>query len=123
MVNIKKTLTALEKKFWEADINKDANFYRKHTTNNSFAVGPLGIVNKKKILKAISSNPQKLLNFKIHNPSFVSFNNHTAFLIYKASGTTLNNSKKSRFSVLATSMYIKFNGRWLAAFHQQTPFK
>ena len=123
MANIKKTLTALENKFWEADINKDADFYRKHTANNSFAVGPLGIVKKKKILKSISSNPQKLLTFKIHNPRLVSINNLTAFLIYKSSGTILKNSKKLRFSVLATSMYIKFKGRWLAAFHQQIPLK
>ena len=60
MSDLQKVLTALENKFWEADINNNANFYGEHTTNNSFAVGPSGISNKKNILKANSSNSLKL---------------------------------------------------------------
>lgn len=118
-----KKIVNMEKKFWEADMNKDADFYRKHTTDNSIAVGTFGVANKKMILKTISANQQKLLNYFIKNPKVLSLNKNTALLTYKAVGETLLKGKKSKFSMLATSMYVKAKGKWLAAFHQNTPFK
>ncbi|MBI2653481.1 nuclear transport factor 2 family protein [Candidatus Woesearchaeota archaeon] len=123
MPDIKKTLVKLEKQFWNADKDRDSNFYKKNTTGKSVAVGQLGVANKKMILKMMSSNPQKLLSYTIQNPRAISLTNDVALLIYKAAGTTVNKGKKSRFSALATSAYVRTKGKWLAAFHQQIQLK
>ncbi|MFX0071263.1 MAG: nuclear transport factor 2 family protein [Candidatus Hermodarchaeota archaeon] len=117
---LKEELLALDKQAWEANKKRDVEFYDKLLDENSIAVTPFGILDKKKVLKDIASNPRELLDYQIENPHLLIINERSAILTYKANIQTLYENKKSNFLAFITTIYINIDGNWRAIFYQQT---
>ena len=119
--NIKSILLELEKKAWEANKNRDVDFFKNFFADNGLVIFSLGIFDKESSLKDIESNPRELLSYEILEPKLIQLTEKSAAIIYKAEIKSLFQNIESSFSVLITTTYMKVNETWRAAIHQQTP--
>ncbi len=119
--SVNEMLIALEKQAWEAWKNKDGNFFQRILSEDTVGVGAGGVDNKTQIVKDISGPGCEVRNYSLDNFRVVMPQKNTAILTYKAMQDATCNGKAVPATVWASSVFVKRSGKWLAAFHQETP--
>ncbi len=79
------------------------------------------MANKTAILKSITLPKCEIKSYKMKEVSLIMFNANTALLAYKAEKENVCEGTANLATVWASSLYLKQNGKWLIAFHQETP--
>jgi hypothetical protein len=128
---IQATLLELEDRQWEANRNADADFYRGYLTDDALVVSRFGVLDRQQILRMFAGgNVNPFLSTAIEDPRVVVLDHDSAILTYKATiealitkATTadVREGQTTVFSIYASTVYVRANGTWRAAFHQQTP--
>jgi hypothetical protein len=119
---ILKKLSASETKLWEAWKNKDAKPFKASLSADSVMVGENGVQGKNDAIKDLTSAPCEVKSFQLSDWKLTMVNSGTAVLTYKgtANGTCAGTAIPATWS---TSVWVNRGGKWLAAFHQETPAK
>ena len=119
--SVEAQLIALEKQAWEAWKNKNGSFFQSNLSDDTVGVGAGGVDNKAQIVKDISGGGCEVKSYSLDNFKLVMLEKNTAILTYKAMQDATCNGKTIPAAVWASSMFVKRGGKWLAAFHQETP--
>lgn len=116
LVEIEVQLLDLEEQFWKGN----EEFYQHHLDDDSLMVfaEPVGPMIKANPLKTSAVGP-KWNKIRFEEVRFVKLTDFAAIMTYKASAG--REGEGSRYRALASSAYIKRNGSWKLAFHQQMP--
>lgn len=117
-MDLKETLMALEKQFWEASSAANVDLIRGYLTNDALTVGNFGVLNKEATI-AVNEGQPPLLFWQIDNsPQVLQLTSDVAIVIYTA---TARRQGREAFSVNISSTYVNRDGSWKLAFHHQTP--
>jgi hypothetical protein len=116
-MNVEATLLQLEEQFWKGD----SQFYRQNLTEDAEMVlpPPAGVLNKSETIEAVGSGP-RWTHTQFVDAHVIRLADDAAVLIYRA--IAQRNGDESRYEALASSAYVRRNGAWKLACHQQTPF-
>lgn len=110
-------LVELEKQFWLAAGNVD--FYRAHLTQGAFMVfpAPYGIMDRDRTLRAVEA-AEPWVSLEISEVHLVELTDSSAVVAYRASA---RHAEGPTYETFATTAYVKEDGDWKLAVHQQTP--
>jgi Domain of unknown function (DUF4440) len=114
-MNIVGDLIALEEQFWRGD----ADFYRQRLTAEALMVlpDPVGVLGKEETVTSISQAP-RWRDVEFTEVNAVMLATDAALLVYHA---TARRAEDATYVTRASSVYVRQDGAWNLAFHQQTP--
>lgn len=115
-MNLEKTLFALEEQFWKGD----AAFYAQKLTKDSLMVfaDPVGVLPKDAAVEAIAGGI-RWEDVTFTAAQVVRLTDDAAVLAYRANAR--KEGESTPYNAWISSVYIRRNGEWLLAHHQQTP--
>ena len=110
-------LLALENAFWEGAT--DADLYREAVADDAVFVFPYGVgaMDKQMVIYAIGANDEDWLSHELTSVQVVPLGDDAAVIAYKAEAERPDDEP---FKAWVSSTYVRRDGRWLLAFHQQT---
>ncbi|MBU1493623.1 MAG: nuclear transport factor 2 family protein [Actinobacteria bacterium] len=110
-------LTALEKGFWEA--STDPGFFGEHLADEAVMVFPYGVgaMDKAMVLYTIRANAEEWASVEFADARVVRLGEDAAVITYKV---TAERNDDEPFKAFTSSTFVRRDGRWLLAFHQQT---
>jgi ketosteroid isomerase-like protein len=114
-------LIEMEKRGFEAWKNKDVKFYQETTTEAAYSVDRFGVLPHEQFLKAIGNHPCKVNSYNLDNFKVTRLNPDTALLTYRYTQDVVCLGKPEPSPIWASTLFSKRGGKWLAAFHQETP--
>ncbi len=119
---ILKTLSAAEKKLWDAFKNKDPKPFKSGLAAEAFAISENGIEKKEDTVKMIPTAPCEIKSYELSDWKLTMINSSTALVTYKgkSDGTCAGQAIPT---VWCSTIYANRGGKWLAVFHQETPTK
>jgi uncharacterized protein (TIGR02246 family) len=118
----KSTVTAIEKSLWEAWKNKDSAPFQQHLADNTVSVSPHGVSSgKQQVIQQMSAEPCDVREFSFSDWQVHEISDSTLIVTYKAKQDATCGGTKIPADVVASSVYVKRDGKWLAASHQETP--
>ena len=120
--DVEQKLTSAEKQLWEAWKNKDMSPFKQNLTDDTVMVDPTGIVQgKDKAVDSLTKAPCDVKSYSLGDIKVDWIDKDAALLTYKADSDATCGGQKTPPSVYAASLWVKKNGKWLGAFHQETP--
>jgi hypothetical protein len=119
--SVRDTLMSLERQLWEAWKNKDGNTYQRLLSADSIGVGRGGVDNRAAVIRGITGSDCVVRSYSFDNAQVSMLNPNTAILTFRAMQDATCEGQVIPAMVWATSVYVRRNGRWQAAFHQETP--
>jgi hypothetical protein len=117
----KEALIALEKQAWDAWKTRDGKVFQGFLSEEYIGVGDSGVTKKATTVKDIASSDCEVRSYSLDSYEVVMLDPNTAILTYKADQDATCKGKAVPAKVWASSVYIKRGGKWLNAFHQETP--
>ena len=113
-MTVQTDLLAIERRFWTGD----ADFYRHNLDDRCLTAftEAAGVAGKDEIADSVGA-AKRWRDLEIDVRGLVEPTNDVAILTYQADATRQNGEP----SALVSSGYVKRNGAWKMAFHQQTP--
>jgi hypothetical protein len=114
-MNIRQQISEIEKGFWTGG----AAFYRDHVDAKCLLAFSemAGVMSNDKVASTVG-NGQRWKDLETEEMGFLQLDDNTALLTYEASA---KRPSGERYHALVSSGYVKRNGDWKLAFHQQTP--
>jgi hypothetical protein len=115
--DLKEELLALERGFWSAAT--DPGYYEEHVSADGIMVFPYGVgaMTKPQILYTIRANDEEWDSYEFADVKVVSLGAEAAVITYKAVAAR---AQGDDFKAFVSSTYLRDDGGWLLAFHQQT---
>lgn len=110
-------LFALERQFWTGD----ADFYRKNLDDKCLVAFTemSGLMNKEDVAGMIKEG-QRWGDLDLKKKGFLELPGESVFITYEASAKRPGGEP---YKAVVSSGYVRRNGGWKMAFHQQTPLK
>ena len=118
---VERQLVRYENEFWEAWKNKNPRVFRNRLTPDGFMVGEDGINNNSEVIKAIGAEDCEVKSYKLSGFKTVMLGANTAVLAFKGEQEGTCAGTPLPKVVWGSSTYVRRNGKWLAAMHQETP--
>ncbi len=120
--DVKSTVTTIEKNLWEAWKNNETGPFREHLADNSVSINPQGVsAGKEEAIKSMTATPCEVRGFSFSDWQVHELSGDTVIVTYKAKQDATCGGTKIPADVVASSVYVKKDGKWLAASHQETP--
>jgi len=114
-MTLKDDLLTLERGFWDAI--RDPDFYREHMADDGLAVFSVGIMGKDAAIASTSgAEVAKWSDVALSNARVIELTPDSAVLVYEGSARRDGGS----YAANCSSAYVKRDGRWLMALHQQS---
>ncbi len=118
----KSTVTSIEKSLWEAWKNGKTEPFKEHLTDDTVSVHSHGVsTGKAQVIKEMTDQPCQVRNFSFSDWQVHELSTDAVLVTYKATQDATCQGNKVPAEVVASSVYIKKGGKWLAASHQETP--
>jgi hypothetical protein len=118
-MELEKRLIDVEKQLWK----NDSGSYQHHLTDEALLVFPeTGVITKAIAIDAIlaeNAEGRRWAEVKFDEVRSLRIGEGVALLTYRV--TARWEHEESKISALASSVYVKRDGVWKLAFHQQTP--
>ena len=117
-ITVQDTLLALEEQGWQALADgTGADFYRRYLTDDALMVVPGGVLSREVVLQFMESAPPWAW-FRIEAARVLPLTEDSAVVAYQA---TAQREGQAEYSALMSTVYVRRDGAWKVAFHQQTP--
>ena len=108
----------LERRGWEAlSSDEGGAYYREHLADNALMAFPFGVMTCDEAIEAIETS-QPWSHFEISDPRVVSLTDDSAVLVYSV---VAQREEEETFTAIASSTFVRQQGAWRLAFHQQSP--
>jgi uncharacterized protein DUF4440 len=111
---IHSTLWQIEKEFWLGG----ADVYRQRLADEALMVFPGMVLTKPQTVDAIAAGP-RWTSVEFSDQRLMRLAQDGVALIYRASGS--RDGDAAPYSALVSSVYVRRNGEWRLALHQQSP--
>ncbi|MBC7539984.1 MAG: nuclear transport factor 2 family protein [Bacteriovorax sp.] len=121
--SIEKELLSLEKQYWQAIKEKDADTAVRLSDDPCIIAGAQGVesIDRQKLGEMIQASTYTLSKFKIGDDAQVRFlSDDVAILAYTISEELIVQSQVVTFHASDTSTWIKREGSWLCAMHTES---
>ncbi len=120
--DVKSTVTSIEKKLWEAWKNNEKTAFEEHLADNTVSINPQGVsAGKEAAIRDMTATPCEVRGFSFSDWQVHQLSSETVLVTYKAKQDATCGGHKVPTDVVASSIYVKKDGKWLAASHQETP--
>jgi hypothetical protein len=119
-VDLKDTLTRLEKASWDAWQKRDGTFFETFLTSDHVEVGFGGRTGKATVVAGVASPNCVVKRFDVDRFELTVFGSDSALLTYHASQDTMCRGTPVPSPVWVSSLYVRRDGRWQNALYQQT---
>ncbi len=117
---IERQLLALEDRGWSAlSSTGGADFYDEHLTDDARMVFPFGVMTRADSVEAMRAAPP-WSRYQIDDPTVVQLTPDSAVLTYRA---IAQREGQPEYRAWVSSTYVRRDGRWKMALHQQTPLQ
>jgi ketosteroid isomerase-like protein len=113
-------LLGLEEKMWAANRAGDAGYYAKALRDDSIVVSRYGVMDRAAIIQGIGENRVPYIGSTITEPRAIGLTPDSALITYRVHVEALRDGQPMAFDTLATSIYVREDGGWKNAFHQQS---
>ena len=113
-------LLGLEEKMWAANRAGDAGYYATMLRDNAVVVSRYGVMDRAAILVGIGENRIPYVSSTITEPRAIELTPDSALITYHVHVEALRDGEPLAFDTLATSVYVRQDGSWRNAFHQQS---
>jgi hypothetical protein len=115
VMTVENDLLALERQFWTGD----GEFYRRNLDEQCLVAFTemAGVKGRNDIASMIDADKTRWQDVKLEKKGFVDLGNGVALLSYEAQARKADRTYKA----IVSSGYVKRDGAWKMAFHQQTP--
>src|SRR5581483_7585875 len=115
------SLKAKEQAGWQSWKDKDPKAFQEMIPDDVVNIAD-GMVEhgKQAILKDLSSGVCTVNNFSLSDFSFQWIDKDAVMLTYTATQDATCAGKKQPGKVIASSLWVKKNGKWMSPFHQET---
>jgi hypothetical protein len=106
----------LEEQFWKGD----ADFYRRHLDERACMVfaEPVGTLTREEAIRSIADAP-RWADVRLHALRALRLAEDVALVTYQA--RAVREGEAEPYTSAASSAYVRRDGAWKLAFHQQTP--
>lgn len=115
------TLMAMEKQAWDAFGKGDGKFFEAFLTDDAILGSDYGFAGKAQSVKDIGSKPCELKSYSFSNFKVTMLDKNTALATYEAAQDVTCMGQKAPPKVYGSTLYVKRKGKWLGAFHTETP--
>jgi hypothetical protein len=116
-------IIATERKLWEAWKNKDLKPFKASLSADSVMIMESGVANKTTVIKGMESTPCEVKSYELSDLKVTFFDSSTALLTYKSTQDATCGGEQVPAAAWSSSLYVRRNGKWLAASHQETTAK
>lgn len=116
-------LLGLEKKYWQAMVDKDLKTAISLTNFPCVVAGANGMssVNQEQFTKMFTAHKDSIKKFQIdENPEVRLITPDTAIIAYKVNCTMDDDGKTKTVEAVDTSTWVKRGGQWTCAMHTET---
>ncbi len=111
-------LIRLEREGWEAlSSGRGGDYYREHLTDDAVMAFPFGVLTRKVTIQAMESAPP-WSTYEIEDTRVVELTEDSGMVVYRA---TAQRAGEEAYSAVVSSTYVRRDGVWKLAFHQQSP--
>ncbi len=119
MTNLEATLWDLEKRQWQAltTVQTAIDFYSEFLTEDSLMAVPYGIGDRETVLQAMEDSPV-IVESQLRDPQVIKLTDDSGLVVYSM---TQCRQGMEPFDAAICTGYVRRDGRWLMAYHQQTP--
>jgi uncharacterized protein (TIGR02246 family) len=119
--SVEAQIVALEKRAFEAWKNKDRKFFEEHMSEAGQYLDPDGVGVKAQYVKAIINNNCTVNSYSLDNSKVTMLSKDVALLTYRYAQDVVCGGKPEASPLWASTVYVKRDGKWLIAFHQEIP--
>jgi hypothetical protein len=118
---VEKQLAATEQKINDAFAKRDVAGMKANVAEDAYAIDPGGVTSVSEFFKQLPTMDVKLTDVKLSDFKYhwVDANNVVVTYTWTGKGTVMGQPVQS--PAIASTLYTKRNGKWLAYFHQETP--
>jgi hypothetical protein len=120
MSNLTTELLEQERKLWDANLAGDGAFYAEALRDDALAVSPWGVLDKDAAVAGVNANRIPYVGYRLADAVALPLGADAAVLTYRAEVDGTNEGTPFTHTVYATSAYVREDGSWRSAFHQQT---
>jgi uncharacterized protein (TIGR02246 family) len=117
--SVEAEIVALEKRAFEAWKNKDRKFFEEHMSEDGQYLEPNGVGGKAQYVKAIIDNNCTVNGYSLSDTKVTMLSKDVALLTYRYVYDIVCGGKPEAGPLWATTAYVKRDGKWLIAFHQE----
>ncbi|MES2776030.1 MAG: nuclear transport factor 2 family protein [Bacteroidota bacterium] len=117
---LKAEIIALDKLAWKAWKDKNAEWFKTHTTEEFLSINSDGVSTKADVIKATPTDCD-VKSFSLSDFKFIVLDANSVILTYIANQDATCNGKKVTPKVRASVAYVKRGGKWIEAFYIDTP--
>jgi len=111
-------LVALERQGWQAlSDGQGGDYYRVNLAEDALMAFPFGLMGRDDAIAAMEQAPP-WATFELVDPRVVELTEDSAVVVYRANA---QRAGQEPYSATISSTFVRRDGRWLLAFHQQTP--
>ena len=116
-----KELLALERQYWQALKDGDAEQSARLSDDPCIVTGASGVgrIDRPTLEKMIATASWKLTSFEISSPIAKLLTDDVAVIAYKVHEELLVDGKQVKLDASDTSTWIRRNGRWVCAVHTE----
>jgi uncharacterized protein (TIGR02246 family) len=120
--DVKDAVTSIEKSLWKAWKNNDTAVFQQHLADDAVGVGPQGVISgKEQLVREMTAEPCDVRDFSFSDWNVHQISEDAVLVTYKAKQDATCGGTQIPSEVVASSIYVKKDGRWLAYSHQETP--
>lgn len=118
---VQRNLVASENRLWEAWSKKDVKPFQVALTPDSWVIGDVGVTSKDDLLKMLPASDCDIKTFTLSDFKFAWLSGDTVVISYKGTQDGTCGGTALPATVWASSVWVRRNGKWYAATHQETP--
>ncbi len=116
-----RSIQKLETILWQAWKDHSAGPFEEHLTSDSInLVGP-SFRGRANIVNQITSDNCKVSSFSLSGFSYQWLDANSVIAIYEATEDGICGGEKLPAKVNASTVWVKRGGKWMSAFHQESP--
>ena len=114
-MSLEQELLALEKQFWTAG----PEFYRRHVDEQCLLAFPelAGVMSRESVVGTVKED-RRWSDLVVEEQGFLQLSDSSVVLTYHAKAQRADGE---HYAALVSSAYVRRDGSWKLAFHQQTP--
>jgi uncharacterized protein (TIGR02246 family) len=119
--SVETEIVAFEKRAFEAWKNKDKKFFEDHMAEDGLYLGADGTGGKAQYVQAIIGNNCTVSRYALDNTKVTMLGKDAALLTYRYTHDAVCGGTPEASPLWASTIYVKRDGKWLIAFHQEIP--
>jgi hypothetical protein len=118
MSDLEQELLEAEREGWRALASGRAGeHYRQHLAANAVMAFPFGVMSRQEAIDAMEAAPP-WSSFDLVDPQVVELSGDGGIVVYRVNA---QRAGEEPYAAIVSSTFVRRDGRWLLAFHQQSP--